>query len=426
MDNFFIFRRPKSRETESTTNEASGASYEERAVSVYTVDTALTVAAFHRAVELRAKTMGQMLLQYQKRKAIGGNYEMDMYGQGKVLNYLLQVRPNFLMTASVMMEQIEIRKITEGNAFVYIERNDGGEVTALWLADFGTYNQVSNEYQLTFNGRGGTKTIVTAAHNVIHLPNTYRDLGGYMGIPTLSFMARTLSIAATNDQSALETAAKGGKQKLLLQEKETSFAGIGGRASKKELDKIANRINDEVYTKDVIRVPNIVGVTPISQNAQQMELLESRKFAVRDISRYLGVPPVLLMDDSNSSYKTPEAATQEFMLRTIQPEVRELEDEFNSKMLNFSDFGQRRIHACEKPLLRLDMKGQAEIDKLHLETGVNSVNELRSQYDLPTVKGGDTHYISTNLAELGSDKLRGGEASAPTPQPIQNEEGGEE
>ena len=79
----------------------------------------------------------------------------------------------------------------------------------------------------------------------------------------------------------------------------------------------------------------------------------------------------------------------------------------NSKLLGVDDFGRRRVHICELALRRLDAKGQAEIDKLHLETGVNTVNELRNQYDLPNVPGGDINYVSTNLAEVGSEKLRG-------------------
>jgi hypothetical protein len=34
------------------------------------------------------------------------------------------------------------------------------------------------------------------------------------------------------------------------------------------------------------------------------------------------------------------------------------------------------------------------------------VNELRKQYDMPAVKDGDIVYVITNLAELGSPKLR--------------------
>jgi hypothetical protein len=86
--------------------------------------------------------------------------------------------------------------------------------------------------------------------------------------------------------------------------------------------------------------------------------------------------------------------------------------------LDAADFGKRRIHVCELPLRRLDAKGQAEIDKLHLESGW-SPNQILSQYDLPTIPNGDAHYVSTNLAEVGSEKLRSNGGGAPKePEPL--------
>jgi hypothetical protein len=52
------------------------------------------------------------------------------------------------------------------------------------------------------------------------------------------------------------------------------------------------------------------------------------------------------------------------------------------------------------------MKSQADIDLKRLQTGW-SPNEIRGQYDMPAVEGGDDHYVSTNLAVAGSEKLKG-------------------
>jgi hypothetical protein len=114
----------------------------------------------------------------------------------------------------------------------------------------------------------------------------------------------------------------------------------------------------------------------------------------------------MMMEEQGSNYKMPEHATQEFMLRTIQPRIMTMEDELNSKLLYPEDFNKKRIHLCELALRRLDAKGQAEIDKLHLEAGW-SPNEIRAQYDLPSIKGGDDHFVNTQLAPLGSNKLNG-------------------
>ena len=58
----------------------------------------LLVPAWYRGVSLIMQTMGQMLVQYQRRSKEGGNYQEDLFGPSGRLNYMLQVRPNPLMT----------------------------------------------------------------------------------------------------------------------------------------------------------------------------------------------------------------------------------------------------------------------------------------------------------------------------------------
>jgi hypothetical protein len=121
------------------------------------------------------------------------------------------------------------------------------------------------------------------------------------------------------------------------------------------------------------------------------------------------------------------------MLRTIQPRIREWEDEMNAKLLTADDFGKRRIHVCELALKRLDAKGQAEVDKLQLETGAATVNDIRAKYDRPSVENGDEPMASANLMTLkalmakGAEVQQGGRPAAAEPQPTdkgndQNEE----
>jgi len=351
--------------------------------------------------------MGQMRIQYQKKNDAGGNYFEFNYGEAGRLNYLLQVRPNPLMTASILQEQIVYRCIYYGNAYVYIERGEVGEVKALYLCTGGGYNPLSDKYTLTYNTRQGPRMRVeTDSRNVLHFKNVILTDDYYAGVPVLDCAITSLSIAATGDDQALKDVAKGGRHKVLLQE-EKSPAGLGlrGKADKTELKNLKRQFADDWAANDVVMVDNVVDTKIISQTSQQLQLLEQRKYSVSDLARVLGVPTIMMMEDGGSNYKMPEHATQEFLLRTIQPRIREWEDELNSKLLNSYDFGKRRIHVCELALRRLDAKGQAEIDKIHLETGVCTVNELRNQYDYPSVKGGDLNYISTNLAELGSKKL---------------------
>lgn len=421
MRDFWNFGRKREVATEQQQPEATGASYSENVVTVRSEMVALKIASFHRCVSLRANTMAQLTCQYQRLNREGGNFVEDNYGRNGELNYLLQVSPNPLMTAFDMWRQVEVETIMRGNAFILIERDETMWPTAFYLASCAGYNPITNQYTLTWNAVGGTKTATVDAANVIHIPNTFRDHGGYMGIPTLEHAKNMLSLSATLDHEALEDAAKGGKVKLILQQEKSPMRGLpGGLVKKQELNKYANEVEKAIYSHDVIGLHGITNVSPISMNANEMQLFQQREFGVSEICRMLDVPRSLNMDGSNSSYKTPEADRLDFLMNCIQPKRRLIEDELNRKLLTRLDFGNRRIHLCELPLMLFDSESRAKIAEARLKSGIGTVNELRKEWDLPAVEGGDIVYISTNLAELGSDKLRQSQG-APTPTPNEEE-----
>lgn len=409
MDNFFIrtFRRETTGQTPASPQEepvAKGGSFSsECEVQVNSATAALSVAAFYRAMELRSNTMSQLVMEFQQkqRQSCGGNfvkYEGTKQGfDGVMLNYLLQLRPNPTMTWSQLMKQAEQLRVFQGNAVIYMERDESHNISAFWLASKAMMNTITHQYELLIQKPGGFVSLTEVdGSDVLHLRNTFSNDCGLTGVATLRYARAVLSLAATNDKLVTETAAKGMRQKLLVQE--TQQAGLGlGRANKKELQKITEQLDKDIANKDVIMLSNIAQVTPISTNLQQQEINALRSFSVREVARIMGVPAVMLMDDSNSSYKTPEAATQEFLLRTIQPLAHDWEQEMNAKILGPGLYGTYRFKFDDKSLMRLDPMGRANLDKVLVETGVKCVNELRADYDLPSVEGGDRHFISTNL-----------------------------
>ena len=400
----------------SNQQQTSGASFEEKIVRIGRPELALTVSAVYRAVELRAKTEAQFAIQYQKMNAAGGNFVPDMWGPGKNINYLLQVQPNPISTAASLIEQVVIRRLLLGNAFIYIERDEWGDPTQLWLADCGGYNEITGTYALTYLGENGVRFEVNAPRkDVLHFANTFRYQQGFWGISTIKYAYDTLSLVKTESNQALETAAKGGRVKLIIGEEKPSN-GLGtlafGMMNKGEIDKYAAELNEKVYQQDIVGIRGLTALHNISMSAQDMQLMEHMNMGLDDVARFFGTPRPLLMLDTNSHYTTYTNATLEYLQRTVQPDITEMEQELNRKLLTREDFGKRRIHMCEQPLLRLDKEAQAKVDQLQLQTGAATVNEIRQQYDRPAVEGGDIIYVSTNLAELGSPKLSGAQ---PTP-----------
>lgn len=400
--------------------QTTGATFEEKIIRVARPELALTVSAVYRAVELRAKTEAQFAIQYQKMNVAGGNFVPDMWGPGRTINYLLQVQPNPISTAASLIEQVVIRRLLLGNAFIYIERDEWGDPFNLWLADCGGYDEINGTYTLTYLGVNGVRFKIEAPRrDVLHFANTFRYQNGFWGISTIRYAYDTLSLVKTESNQALETAAKGGRVKLIIgEEKPPQGAGTlaFGLMNKTEIDKYAQELNDKVYQQDIVGIRGLSALHNISMSAQDMQLMEHMNMGLDDVARFFGTPRPLLMLDTNSHYTTYTNATLEYLQRTVQPDITEMEQEMNRKLLTRDDFGKRRIHMCEQPLLRLDKESQAKVDQLQLQTGAATVNEIRTQYDRPAVEGGDIIYVSTNLAELGSPKLSG-EQPMPEPNP---------
>ena len=416
MDNFFRnwFQKREvaamSQQHTEQTQVVTGVdgSYATKVSYVPNQEYALRIATYYRCMELRANTMAQMTCQYQRLNKEGGNFVETDFGMFGSLNYLLQIEPNPMTTAFDFWRQVEIETVAHGNAFAWIERDGDGWPEAFWLATSGSYDLNTNTFTLTYNGLGGQRNITVEAKDVLHIPNTFKRGGSILGVSTLQYARDMLSLSSTLDKAALETAAKGGRMKLFISEGQSGGISpiANGKFDPKQVDAYAREVQAKLYNNDVVALQNLDKIQNISMSAQDMQLFDQRQFGVAEICRVMATPRTLAMDGSNSSYKTPEADRLDFLMNCIQPKRRLIEDELNRKILNRYDFGKRRIHLCELPLMMFDSKGRAEIAKSKISAGISTVNEERKEWDMPAVENGDIVYISTNLMELGSDKGR--------------------
>lgn len=400
---------PSSTTTPAVQSVVSGGSFESHVVVARDPQIALTVSAVYRATELRAKTIGQMPVQYRRKEVEGGNFQPWMQGIGKRINYLLQEEPNPITTAASLWEQVTINRMQHGNGFVYVERDAFGDPVHLWLAICGGYDYVTSTYNITYlSDRGVVNVPNVPKENVLHFANTFRYMNGFWGIPTIQYACESLSLIKTQKQQALETAAKGGRVKLLIGEEQRGTQGLlsGGLYSKEQMNKYADEINDRIYEKDVVALRGLDKVQNISMTSAEMQAIEQVNLGLDDVARYWGTPRPLLMLDTNSHYNDYQNATMEYLQRTIAPDKVEMEKEIFRKLLGIEYYGKRDIHICERPLLAMDLERQAKVDQLHLQMGW-TVNEIRAEHDMPAIDKGDIAYISTNLAELGSEKLSG-------------------
>ena len=417
--NFNLFRSVRKREADPSAKpvpgvpsstmppepEVKGADYQERIAYVHSPQQALLVAVVYQAVRLRSDVMSVMPVQYQKKDFEGGNFTTDMRGLGRRINYMLQEEPNPIMTASDLWRLVEINRLLYGNAFVYIERDEFGFPVALYLVRTCGYNLNSATYTsveyLTDHGYE-VKTNVPAK-DVLHFPNTFRYPNGW-GIPTLQYANETLALNRTIKQQSLETAAKGGRIKGILSEKQPT-QGVGtlayGLLNTKEVQKTAQEMQKMFYTgQDIVSMHGLEQFQNLSMTSQDMQMFEQLGGTNDDAARFFGVPRPLVMLDTNSHYNDYQNATMEFHTRTILPQKTGNEKEIARKLIGMKDYGVRRIHICEDPLMAMDPERRAKVAQLKMQAGLCTVNEARREFDMPSVEDGDVPMASANLMTL--------------------------
>ena len=430
LANFFRKREvtPPAPGVPSSTTEqepkVQGGDYQERIAYVRGPEQALVVGAVYRAVNLRADTMSVMPVQYQKRDFEGGNFVQDMRGLGKRINYLLQEEPNPIMSASDLWRMVEINRLFFGNSFVYIERDEFGFPLHLWLVKSGGYNIVSGTYStIVYLSDHDYVTLTNVPReDVLHFANTFRYQNGIWGIPTLQYAIETLSLNRTLRQQSLETAAKGGRVKLIIGEEKPATAQgtiAAGLFNKDQMNAYAEELQKKMYSgHDILAIRGLDKVQNISMNAQEMQMFEQLGATNDDVARFFGVPRPLLMLDTNSHYNDYQNATMEFHTRTILPQKTGNEKEIARKLIGFKDYGVRRIHICEDPLMVMDPERRAKVALMKLQASIATPNEIRAEFDMPTVADGDTPLASANLLTLKALLAK----SAPEPGRPTNEE----
>lgn len=399
-----LFRR-EAAEAEPKQQTAIGADYKQNVVWANTPTRAMKIAAVFRAVNLISSGLASLRLEYKRKDRVKGYFKLDSGTGGRRLNYVLSVRPNRRMNASVFMKNLVSQILLQGNAYVLPVKNIYGDVEALYLLTPGSvaHDVYANVYRVAdyVNVISG----VYGADEILHFKNVSND-GGYTGMSTISYAALTLGIAATSDHETLKRFATGGRFKAILKNN-TSTKGWG-EYQDEQLKAHGDDLQDAINRgDDILAVKGDVDVSPLSMSSADMQFLESRKFTIREIARFFNVPPSKLMDDSNSNYKSVEVSNIAFYAEALQPIVTEIEREFSAKLLNEWSYQDYKFCFDLSALYALDLESRAKWDKNRLENGLVSVNDLRIERDIEPIDKGDVVYLSVNFAPIGSAKLSG-------------------
>ncbi len=357
---------------------------------------ALSIATVYRCVQVLADRVAGLHLQYMRRKP-DGRYVED---ETSDFHYLLTVQPQPEMSIFDFWSMAMRNILLQGNAYIY-PRRAAGEVTDLCLCrpELVSHDTLNNTYTISdpYSGVFGTFD----EREIIHLYLYSHD--GRRGESVLTYARKTLGIAAAGDHETGNRFENGGTVRGLLTN-DKSLVGFG-EYQDAELEQAAVDIDGRFQGGErIVSLPGQVEFKQISLSSTDMQFLETRKFTVAEICRFFGVHPSFVFAES-SNYKTAETANIDFLTTTLDPILKRIEVEFTRKLIPRTLCCKRLFRFDRKGIYSLDLVSLAEYQKKTIESGLYTVNDWRRIENRPQVEGGDKVYISTNLAELGSNKL---------------------
>lgn len=361
-------------------------------------DDALKVMAYKRALNILAGSVARLPLRYMKQK--DGIY-VDF--EASPLHYLLGTQPQSRLSAYYWKYQLVWQAFHDGDAYVWPRIIDG-EVVELVLLNRHTcsFDDTNGTYYVSdeYNGVYGT----FKESEILHI--FFNSHNGRRGTPLWKEGNRALNIMATGDNETLNRFVNGGNVRGFITN-DKSVVGFGEYADE-QLEQLAQSVRDDFRNGvGITSLPGQAQFQQLSLSSTDMQFLETRKFAVLEISRLTGVPPIYLFDMVGGNYKIPEQADTAFLTQTLDGILLAIESEFNRKLVSRSMCCKRTFSFDRKRLFSMDLLSMANYESKMIQNGTFSINDVRRMENQPPVEGGDTIYLSTNTAVMGSSKMTG-------------------
>lgn len=332
---------------------------------------AMSLSAVYSAVELISNSIALLPIQVKYKDEKGDpqvNKEHSLniaFNNNKMSKY---------MTIKMMVSDM----LLHGNGYALIEKSSGIVTGIRYLES----NDVQVQWDKFKNKLYYTCSIVPGRviqpEDIIHIYKNSNN--GYSGIGVLKYAARTIDLANYTENSSLDYFAKGLNATGIIHAKQP----MNKIQAEQALRSVEGNVNaDKAYYKFL---PFDIDFQPLTQNAKDAQMIETRLFNVSEIARFFNISPVLLQDLSKSSYSSIEAANLQFLTQTLLPYISILENEFNRKLVGEENIF---IDLDEREFLRTDSQSTANYLKTLKDAGIITTNECREQLGLPAIEGGD-------------------------------------
>lgn len=223
---------------------------------------------------------------------------------------------------------------------------------------------------------------------------------GIQGVSLLKYSTQSVDTANATNQHAKEFFESGTN-------KASGILTVNSQLSEKQRLQILNTWNT-TYSSGKAGLAVLQGnmsYQPLSVNADEAQMLESREFNQADICQFLNLNPAQLGLKGYTNYTNFEDAQSEMLQRTLMPYISMIENELTRKLV--PNEKNVKIVLDTVGYLRPNKKAQADYYTSLVTGGILSINECRMELGYPAIDGGDTPiipYTDINQNKISNQK----------------------
>lgn len=353
------------------------------------VERAEKLATVYNCINIISQTVGALPF-VVKQKIDDGKFDATTH---PVYN-LLKNKPNRYMTAmNFWMVNIQ-HLLARGNAYVLIEKDDRGNVVALWPLDSKKMQINTYEGEVYYQYEDFKDPFL--AEDLLHFKMYTQN--GVVGISPI--LQNAESIGAHIKQTEYSIKMLGEKPPGYLTEK--IYSGPGGQKFRDKADTNIKEWQRGIKENGIPYLAGDVQYVPLMIPPEEAQYIETRKLTKLEIMAMYRTPPEMHQIYEDSNYSLSESTAINFGKYCVTPVVTCIEQECNSKLFepgNATSATPKFVRANMNAIYRADLKTTGEFYQTMVGAGIYNADRVLSLLDEnPQPNGqGKTFYIQSGF-----------------------------
>ncbi len=353
------------------------------------VDGALQISTIWACLDRRASTVASLPCFVYEQK-FGGE---KVLARTSRLYALLHDQPNNRMTPFEFWRALLLNYDLRGNGYARIDRDGSGEAVALWPMPADQVQQkILDDGEVIYEYRLGSNVAILASENVLHIKNMGN---GNNGLSKLEFMRASLDEAAKAQHDASKVFGSGGKTAGILM-----------------IDKILNDKQRETVGRNFLEMKvdptarlhlleQDMKFQQLTMSPAEQQLLESRRYGVEELCRWMDTPPVLVHHANVTAWGTGIAEIREgWYTFSIAPLMVNIAQAIRRCVMTPRQRATMTVEFSLDALLRASPKDRAQIHATYVQNGVYDRSEVRQLEGLPPRPEASVLTAQSNLVPL--------------------------